>query len=88
MRRTITPLELRRSLGEILDRVALRQDEFVVARRGKPLAAVVPVQVLDAMRQAARLRLAETLDRAGSTDLTEAEADALADEAKHATRPH
>lgn len=87
MRRTITPLELRRSLGEILDRVALRQDEFVIARRGKPLAAVVPVEVLDAMRQAARLRLAETLDRAGSTDLTEAAADALADEAKHATRP-
>lgn len=70
-----------------MNRVALRQDEFVIERRGKAVAAVVPVEVLDALRQAAKLRFTEILSRAGDPKLSGAEADALADEAKHATRP-
>jgi prevent-host-death family protein len=86
MKQRLTSMELRQRLGEILDRVSLRQDQFVVERKGKPLAAIVPVHLLDSLQRAARLGLEELLDR-DSTDLPQEEADSLADEAKHATRP-
>jgi prevent-host-death family protein len=86
MRQTVSTIELRRRLGEILDRVALRQDEFVISRKDRPMAAIVPVEVLESLQQAAKLQLLDALERAGS-QLTPEQADALADEAKHATRP-
>jgi prevent-host-death family protein len=87
MRQHLSPMEFRRRLGEILDRVHLRQDQFVIARKGKPLAALVPVELLDRLQHAARLHLVEVLDRDSSSDVRQSEADALADEAKHRTRP-
>jgi prevent-host-death family protein len=79
-------MEFRRRLGEILDRVHLRQDQFVIARKGKPLAALVPIELLERLQHAARLHLVEILDRIGDPNVRPSEADALADEAKHATR--
>jgi prevent-host-death family protein len=40
----ISTLEVRQRLGDILNRVALRNDQFIIERKGKPLAAVVPVE--------------------------------------------
>lgn len=82
---TLTTLELRQRLGDILNRVALRHDCFIIERKGKPLAAMVPVEQLRHLEQAARLQLLDAIDRRKGR-LSNAQADALANEAKHRTR--
>jgi prevent-host-death family protein len=86
MREEISTLELRQRLGEILDRTFLRNDEFVVSRKGRPLAAIVPVARLNQLKQAASRYLVEMADR-DRRKVGQREADRLANEAKHRTRP-
>ena len=84
MPETVTTMEIRARLGDILNRVSLRSDEFIVERKGKPLAAIVSVERLAQMRAAGRAHLDGSL-RAPAA-LPAREADRLADEAKHRTR--
>jgi prevent-host-death family protein len=86
MAERITTMEVREKLGDYLNRVALRHDEFIIERKGKPLAAMVPVEKLEAIERFARKRLLEILE-ARPGGLSEKEADRLANEAKHRTRP-
>jgi prevent-host-death family protein len=88
MKETVTTIEVRQKLGDLLNRVDLRHDQFIIERKGKPLAALVPVEKLEQMDRAARLLLLEVLDRRKETtaSLSQAEADLLADEAKHRQR--
>ena len=85
MTRTISTLEARRQLGDILNRVALRHDQFIIERKAKPLAAVVPVERLEQMQRAAALHLLDVLERQ-EPSVAQVEADALANEAKHRSR--
>jgi prevent-host-death family protein len=39
---TITALEMRQSLGEILDRVAKKGEHITITRANKPLAVLIP----------------------------------------------
>lgn len=82
---TRTTLDLRLHLGDLLNRVALRHDEFIIERKGKPLAAMVPVEKLRQLERLARLELAGALAPRKAA-LPQGEADALADEAKHRSR--
>jgi len=41
--KTISAMKARRSFGEIMNRVALRGDTYVIERAGKPLVRIVPV---------------------------------------------
>lgn len=82
---TVSTLEIRQRLGDLLNRVALRHDEFIIERKGKPLAAMVPVERLEQMQQAARMHLLSILAR-NSEGISQRQADELADEAKHRTR--
>jgi hypothetical protein len=34
-------MDVRQRIGDMLNRVALRHDEFIIERKGKPLAALV-----------------------------------------------
>jgi prevent-host-death family protein len=43
----INAMKVRQSLGEILNEVYYRGDTFIVERGGKPLAAVVPLSLLE-----------------------------------------
>ena len=81
----VSTLQIRQRLGDLLNRVALRNDQFIIERKGKPLAAMVPVERLEQMQQAARLHLLRMLERQSSS-LSQAEADRIATEAKHRTR--
>ncbi len=82
---TRTTLDLRQHLGDLLNRVALRHDEFIIERKGKALAALVPVDKLRQLESFARMQLRDDLvSRKGA--LPQAAADALADEAKHRSR--
>ena len=85
MTEKISTLEIRQKLGDILNRVALRHDQFIIERKGKPLAAVVPVARLEQMQRAARLHLLRVLEQEPGK-LSAEEADQIANEAKHQTR--
>jgi len=81
---TVTTLDVRRHLGDILNRVAIRHDEYVIERKGQPLAAMVPVSKLAAMRRAAKAHLLDVLS--GENLISDEEAMELANEAKHAVQ--
>ena len=82
---TISTMDVRKRVGDILNRVALRGDEFLIERKGKPLAVIMPVEKADAIRRAARLRLGEWLSRPNSL-ASDAEAMTLANAARRAAR--
>ena len=68
---------------------ALRHDEFIIERKGKPLAALVPVERLEQMRRFARQHALEVLERQreGSGDqLSDEEAMDVALAAQRAAR--
>ncbi len=43
MEKTINALKARQNLGEILEGVYYKGDQYIVERAGKPMAAVVPI---------------------------------------------
>ena len=63
MTERVSTMDVRARIGDLLNRVALRHDEFIIERKGKPLAALVPVERLEQMRRAARDGLRDVLKR-------------------------
>ncbi len=61
MEKHVSTRELKASLGEIVDSVRLRGDRYVIERRGKPVAVLVPVDVHESLRRS-RHRLADLMD--------------------------
>src|SRR5207237_9312103 len=58
----VSTIDVRQRIGDLLNRVALRHDEFVIERKGKPLAALVPIERLEQMRRFARRHALELLE--------------------------
>jgi prevent-host-death family protein len=79
-------MEVRQRIGDMLNRVALRHDEFIIERKGKPLAALVPVERLEQMRRFARRHALDVLERQKGSALTDEEALALGLEAQRWAR--
>lgn len=79
-------MDVRQRIGDMLNRVALRHDEFIIERKGKPLAALVPVARLEQMRRFARRHALEFMDQQQPSALTDAQASELADNAKRWVR--
>jgi hypothetical protein len=77
--------DMREKMGEILDCVNLRGDEFIIERKHKALAALIPVRKLEAIYYAAKKFFFDFLEQQQST-LTEEELDALVSEAIAETR--
>jgi len=77
----VSTIEVRQRIGDMLNRVALRHDEFIIERKGKPLAALVPVERLDQMRRFARRHGLDVMARQKGGALTDDEAMELALEA-------
>ena len=63
MSETIKPGDLRQKLGRVLDRVEGDRDHFVIERRGRPLAALVPYSKYRRLEQAAERDILRILDR-------------------------
>lgn len=82
---TVSTMEVRKSIGDILNRVALRGDEYLVERKGKPLAVLMPIEKAASIRRAARLRLGDWLARPNAAK-TDAEAMTVANAARRAAR--
>jgi prevent-host-death family protein len=78
----VSTIDVRQRIGDMLNRVSLRHDEFIIERKGKPLAALVPVERLEQMRRFARTQALDFLERQKGSELTEAQAENLALEAQ------
>jgi prevent-host-death family protein len=91
MTEKVSTRDVRARIGDIVDRVALRHDEFIIERKGRPLAALVPVERLDQMRRFARQHALAFLHRqkAGPGEqLSEEAAMTVALEAQRMARRH
>lgn len=89
MAEKVSTMDVRARIGDMLNRVALRHDEFIIERKGQPLAALVPIERLEQMRRFARQHAREFLERqrGGSGErLTEPEAMAIALDAQRSAR--
>jgi prevent-host-death family protein len=58
----ITTLDLRSQMGELLDRVRLRFESFVVERNGREVAVIIPAERMRRIEDFARRRAAELQD--------------------------
>lgn len=43
MLKKISAMKARQNLGQVMNEVALKEDEYIVERAGKPLVAIIPV---------------------------------------------
>lgn len=44
MQKTISAIKVRQNLGQVMNEVALKNDEYIVERAGKPLVAIIPIE--------------------------------------------
>jgi antitoxin (DNA-binding transcriptional repressor) of toxin-antitoxin stability system len=89
MSEKVSTMDVRARIGDMLNRVALRHEEFVIERKGKALAALVPVERLEQMRRFAREHAGEFFERqrGGVGDLlSDEEATKIALEAQRTVR--
>jgi prevent-host-death family protein len=86
MTERVSTIAVRQRIGDMLNRVALRHDEFIIERKGKPLAALVPVERLEQMRRFARGHALQFLEQQKGGELSEEQAMTLAFEAQQWAR--
>jgi len=82
MAEKVSTLDVRQRIGDMLNRVSLRHDEFIIERKGKPLAALVPVERLEQMRRFARTQALDFMEQQKGGRLTDVQAEKLALEAQ------
>jgi prevent-host-death family protein len=82
----VSTIEVRQRIGDMLNRVALRHDEFIIERKGKPLAALVPIERLEQMRRFARRHALDIMERQKGATLTDDQAIELGLEAQRWAR--
>jgi prevent-host-death family protein len=51
MLKTVSAVKVRQNLGEVMNEVALRDDEYIVERAGKPLVAIIPIEKYLSMKR-------------------------------------
>ena len=88
MEKTVGAYEIRRNLGKVLQAITARGDKYIVERHGEAVAAVVPMEVYEQWKRS-RDQFFELLGQSQeNANLSPEEADALAQEAVQAVRPH
>ena len=86
MTEKVSTIDVRQRIGDLLNRVALRHDEFIIERKGQPLAALVPIERLEQMRRFARRHALDFLEEQKGGPLTDEQAMVLALEAQRWAR--
>jgi prevent-host-death family protein len=51
MYKTISALKVRQNLGQIMNEVSLRGDDYIIERAGKPLVAMIPIEKYQSMQE-------------------------------------
>jgi len=82
----VSTIDVRQRLGDMLNRVALPHDEFIIERKGKALAALVPVERLEQMRRFARRHALDFMTQQQGSEVTHKQAAELALEAQRWAR--
>ena len=82
----VSTIDVRQRIGDMLNRVALRHDEFIIERKGKALAALVPVERLEQMRRFARRHALDVMELQKGSGLSDDQAMKVALEAKRWAR--
>lgn len=44
MLKTVSAIKARQNLGQVMNEVSLKDDEYIVERSGKPLVAIIPIE--------------------------------------------
>lgn len=76
---------MRKKMGEVIDCVRLKGDEFIIERKHTPVAALISVSKLEALEKAARNFLSDYLSRE-EVKISNQNLDKLLSEAKAETR--
>lgn len=84
--KTIAAFEVRRQFGQLLRDVEGRKDRIIIQWHGKPAAALVPLEVYHQWRDQLDRAFALMEQAASTANLSEDEADTLAEEAVAAVR--
>ncbi len=50
MLKKISAMKARQNLGHVMNEVALKEDEYIVERAGKPLVAIIPIDQYKRLR--------------------------------------
>ena len=85
MKQVISTMDIRNNLGDILNRVDLRHDQFVIERKGKPLAALIPIILWEQIQDSAKTYALEFL-RSRPSELSDKAAMDLATKIKKSVR--
>jgi prevent-host-death family protein len=86
MEKTIGLTRARESFSDLVEQVLYKGDAYVIERRGKPVAAVVPLEVYESWKRE-RAALFDLIRQAQQgADLVPEEAERLAAEAVRAAR--
>ncbi len=61
MGKTVTIEDARKKLGDLVDGARIRGDQYIISKKGKPAAAIVPIEVVQKHEESKRalLRLIE-----------------------------
>ncbi len=51
MYKRISALKARQNLGQVMNEVALKGDDYIIERAGKPLVALIPIGKYQSLRQ-------------------------------------
>jgi antitoxin (DNA-binding transcriptional repressor) of toxin-antitoxin stability system len=79
MTTTLSAMEARHRFGEILNRVNLVHEQFIIERKGQALAAIVPISALNDLKLLAKKGVERFLETSGS-NLSDEEAMSIANE--------
>lgn len=82
MGKTVTIEEARKKLGDLVDGARLKGDQYIISKKGKPAAAIVPIEVVQKHEEAkgALLQLIEEVHERARGKKTE-EIEGMIDEA-------
>lgn len=83
-------MQVRQKLGEILAKIELRGEEFIIEKGGKPTAVLVSFKKIQRIRAKASDGVSRLLDKAAkknpNADLTDEEVEHFVDRAIHESR--
>ncbi len=51
MLKTVSAIKVRQNLGQLMNEVSIKADEYIVERAGKPLVAIIPIEKYLAMKE-------------------------------------
>jgi len=51
MLKRVSAIKARQNLGEVMNEVVMKSDEYIVERAGKPLVAIIPVEKYLSMKK-------------------------------------